>query len=150
MTAVDATCGVIRWHGPAASTEAAAATKPQGGGASARGPDAARDVSGPASPKNVEYNVMEVEGPVQPQVGDLVEFTFQQLPFAGRSQQAGSGWGLQAFADLRAVGVTVKPRPIVDAPTAAAAVAMVCFWCGCHDMGGVAAWCASGGPWLCV
>ena len=44
----------------------------------------------------VEYNVQEVEGGVAAKVGDVVEFTFEQLPFTRSSQ-------------LRAVGVTVMP-----------------------------------------
>lgn len=69
VTAVNPMCGFIKWQ--------------QGG---------AKSVS-------VYYNVQEVEGARQPRVGDLVEFTFEQLPLFARRSGGRS--------ELRAVGVTV-------------------------------------------
>ena len=76
VVAVDTVCGTIQWRSQTGATT------------------------------SVTYNVQEVEGSVRPKVGDAVDFTFEQLPFASRASRA--DWGAGA-SELRAVGVTVVP-----------------------------------------
>lgn len=76
VVAVDTVCGTIQWRSQTGATT------------------------------SVTYNVQEVEGSVRPKVGDAVDFTFEQLPFASRASRG--DWGAGA-SELRAVGVTVVP-----------------------------------------